>query len=88
MTNIVLPEGSDESSEQEMTINYAATEADEEKFFLMYHMSMQPSEVDSLDPDRRKWIMARFMAQKSMEREAMERHRLMAQIGPSLSGSR
>lgn len=88
MTNIVLPESSEESQEQEMTINYAATEADEEKFFLMYHMSMQPSEVDALDPDRRKWIMARFMAQKSMEREAMERHRLMAQIGPSLTGSR
>jgi hypothetical protein len=90
MSNIIMPEesSSEEQNEKELQINYTPTEEDEEKFFLMYHMNLQPSEVDNLDPERRKWIMARFMAQKSMEREAMERHRLMAQIGPSITGSR
>ncbi len=86
MSNIVLPESEEKEDPREVKINYNATEEDEEKFFLMYHMHFQASEVDKIDPERRKWIIARFMAQKNMEREAMERHRLMAQIGPNLKG--
>lgn len=88
MSGIILPknEGKQNSNQdnKELQINYNATEEDEQKFFLMYHMNFQPSEVDNLDPERLKWIIARFMAQKSMEREAMERNRLLAQINPSL----
>lgn len=76
MTNIVLPEGNDkENNEEGEEIKYEATEKDEENFFLMYHMDFQPSEVEKLDPDYRKWLIARFVAQKNMEREAMERNR-------------
>ena len=77
MTNIVLPEDVQEDNEEEKMeeIKYEATEKDEENFFLMYHMNFQPSEVERLDPDYRKWIIARFVAQKNMEREAMERNR-------------
>jgi len=84
MSDIILPHSEESQEEQKIQINYQATEEDEEKFFLMYHLKFQPSETDKLDPERRKWILARFMAQKEMEREAMEQHRLMAQIGPSL----
>jgi hypothetical protein len=37
-----------------------------------------------LSPDYRKWLIARFVAQKNLEREAVERHRLMHAIGPNL----
>ena len=80
MSEIIIP--NEESPEEEL--KYQATEKDEECFFLMYHMNMQPSEAIALDEDYRKWLLARFMAQKSMEKEMMERHRLMSQIGPSL----
>jgi hypothetical protein len=87
--SIVLPEENEPSEDNsEMNINYDATEEDEEKFFLMYHMNLQVSEVDNMDPERRKWIIARFVAQRNMEREVAERHRLMSQIGPSLTGNR
>lgn len=75
-----------QQQEQQEELKYQATEEDEERFFLMYHMSFQPSEVDNLSPDYRKWLIARFMAQKNLEREAMERHRLMHAIGPDLKG--
>lgn len=94
---IVLPEGmgddsKDQSEEKSIEINYEATEQDEENFFLMYHMSFQPSEVEKLDAEYRKWLIARFMAQKNMEREAMERNRfamqehqrILSEIGPNL----
>jgi hypothetical protein len=77
MTNIILPE------EEEQTIKYEATEKDEENFFLMYHLNFQPSEVEKLDPNYRKWLIGRFVAQKSLEQEAMERRQLMNKIGPS-----
>lgn len=86
MSNLVLPEDENSNSETGEKINYEATEADEEKFFLMYNMNLQPSEVDALDPDRRKWIIGRFMAQKSMEQEYMMQQRLRAQIAPNLTG--
>lgn len=79
-SKIVLPfskkEG-EEPEEKEIEINYEATEADEEKFMLMYHMNFQPSEVDALSEDRRRWILARFMGQKQMEREAYEQRAMM-----------
>jgi hypothetical protein len=83
--SIILPEDDNQKSEnQSEELNYNATEDDEEKFFLMYHMNFQPSEVDKLSNDYRKWIIARFVAQKNLEREAMERHRIMSQIAPNI----
>jgi hypothetical protein len=83
--SIILPEDENQKDEnQSEELNYNATEDDEEKFFLMYHMNLQPSEVDKLSNDYRKWIIARFVAQKNLEREAMERHRIMSQIAPNI----
>lgn len=76
MSEIIIPNEKEEQEE----LKYQATEKDEECFFLMYHMNMQPSEVLGLDEDYRKWLLARFVAQKSMEKEMMERHKLMNQI--------
>jgi hypothetical protein len=86
MTNIILPNENDDQNEESQVeeINYNATEDDEEKFFLIYHMNIQPSETEKISPDYRKWLIARFVAQKNMEREAMERHRLMSQIAPNI----
>lgn len=93
---IVLPDSVEENNNSDedatLEINYDATEKDEENFFLMYHMNFQPSEVEKLDPEYRKWIIARFMAQKNMEREAMERNRyaiqeqqrILSELGPNL----
>lgn len=83
MTNIIVPEDEiAESQEEELT--YPATEEDEERFFLMYHLNFQPSEVERIKPDYRKWLIARFVAQKNMEREMVTQQRMMAQIGPNL----
>jgi len=85
MSEIILPFSEEEKSEQkELQVNYEATQDDEEKFFLMYHMSFQPSEVNALDPEYRRWLMARFMMQKNMEREAMVQQRMMQQLGSSI----
>lgn len=81
MSDIILPESSNEEQpEKEEELKYQATEEDDEKFFLMYHMNMQPSEVDRLDPDRRKWILQRFITQKQMEKEVMDQMRIRQQI--------
>lgn len=84
MTNIVLPEQEDD--EQQVKITYKPTEKDEECFFLMYHLNIQPSEAYGLEDDHRQWLVARFMAQKNMEKEAFQRHQLMNQLGPDLKG--
>lgn len=81
MSEIIIPKS---EKEEEQELNYASTEDDEEKFFLMYHLSFQPSEVENLSADYRKWLIARFIAQKNLEREAMERHRIMSTIGGDL----
>lgn len=81
---IILPNEDEKDTEEGEELKYKATEEDEERFFLMYHLNMQPSETEALSPDYRKWIIARFMGQKAMEKEMMERHRLMSQIGPSI----
>ena len=82
MSEIIIPSGGEEAETEEL--KYQATEKDEECFFLMYHMNMQPSEAYELEEDHRKWLLARFMTQKAMEKEMMERHRLMGQIGHNL----
>lgn len=81
MSDIVLPENEDEKKEE---LKYQATERDEEQFFLMYHYNWTPSEVQKLDDDYRKWIIARTFAQKEAEKEMMQRMRLMNEIGPDL----
>ena len=78
MSEIIVPES------QEEELSYKATEVDEENFFLMYNMNFQPSEVEKLDPNYRKWTIARFVAQKRMESEYMERQKLMRQIQPNI----
>jgi hypothetical protein len=77
-SKIVLPESEDKPEEEEL--KYPATEADEEKFFLMYHLNWAPSEVDSLSEDRRKWIIARFVGQKHMEKDMMDQMRIRQQL--------
>lgn len=87
MSDIILPiseEKQEEESPREIVCNYEATQDDEEKFILMYHMHMQPSEVDALDIERRRWLIGRFIGQKNMEREQMMQARMMQQIGPNL----
>lgn len=76
--SILLPESDD------FKINYKPTDLDEECFFLLYHLSVQPSEAKNLDTEQRKWMIARFMAQKEMEQEAVTRHQLINQLGPDL----
>jgi hypothetical protein len=83
MSEIIVT-GTDEKQEELEELKYQPKEEDEEMFFLMYHLNFQPSEVANLDADYRKWLCARFIAQKNLEREAMERHRLMSAIGPNL----
>ena len=80
MTEIILPENSDDK----VQITYKPTEKDEECFFLIYNLNIQPSEAYGLKDDHRQWMVARFMAQKNMEREAIQRHQLMNQIGGGL----
>lgn len=80
MSNILIP---DDFKKDEEDL-YKPTEADEERFFLMYHMNFQPSEVDALSDKYRKWLLMRFMAQKNLEQEAIQRHQLMQQLGPNL----
>lgn len=85
MSNIIL--GEDESKENDddtMKINYQPTEADEECYFLVYHLHMQPSEAYNLEPEHRKWFIARTIAQKQMEHEMIERQKLAARLGPNL----
>ena len=74
------PSEKSEHGEETIEINYEATMEDEEKFMLMLAMHMQPSEVDALDPDRRRWLLARLELQREMAREQMQRQALMANI--------
>ncbi len=84
MSEIVLPESEENQPEEEKELNYKATEADEQKFFLMYHLNWSPSEVDALSEDRREWLIARFVGQKNMEKEAMAQMRIQQQIGGNI----
>lgn len=79
---IIVPETTKETQEKEL--KYKATEEDEEKFFLMYHLNWSPDDVDGLTEDRRKWILARFIGQKQMERETMQQMQIRDQIGPNM----
>ncbi len=82
MSEIVIP--GETPPEENEELKYVATEEDEERFFLMYHLNFQPSEVEALSADYRKWIIARFMGQKAMEKEMMTRHQMMQQIMPNV----
>ncbi len=82
MSNIILPQ--EEEQPEKIALEYEATERDEEVFFLMYHMNFQPSEANALEENYRKWLIARFVAQKNGEREYVQQQRLMSQIGPNL----
>jgi hypothetical protein len=90
MSEILLPEGVGDAEETKTELEkpavpeYNATEEDEERFFLMYQMNFQPSEVEKLSPQYRKWLIMRFIAQKNLEQEAVQRHKLMQQLGPNL----
>lgn len=75
---ILLPESQDQNDEEEL--KYPATDTDEECFFLMYFMHMQPTEAYKLTTDHRKWILARFMAQKQMERSMLEQQRIASSL--------
>lgn len=81
MSGIILPESEKEEVEK---LEYKPTEEDEEKFFLIYHLNIQPSEVDQLKPEYRRYLIQRFIGQKQLEQQAREQHQLMRQIGPSL----
>jgi hypothetical protein len=89
MSEILLPDGVEADNEEQVEqttspLEYKATEEDEERFFLMYHLNFQPSEVEKISPHYRKWLIMRFIAQKNLEQEAIQRQKLMQQIGPSL----
>ena len=47
----------------------------EEQFFLMYHLHIQPSEIDTMPVFTRKWLIQRFIHQKKVEKEIMEQMR-------------
>jgi hypothetical protein len=83
---IIVPEGNQEQEEVGTgePLKYQATDKDEEEFFLMCHMGIQPSEAKALDEDYRKWLIARFIAQKQMEREMIQQQRMMQAIGPNI----
>jgi len=95
MSELILPFSEDQgSSDQEehgheLKINYKPTEYDEEEFFLMYHMHLQPSEVAALHDEKRKWLIGRLMMQKQMEKEYVMQQRMAAQINiPNLGNLR
>lgn len=68
MSDIIIPQNEEVQEERE-ELKYEATEKDEEVFFLMYHVKLQPSEIEAMSDDYRKWLIARFAAQKEMERD-------------------
>lgn len=85
MSEILIAGAEEEEKGEELA--YEATEEDEEKFFLVYHMHLQPSEADNMSQERRRWFIARFVAQKNMEREAIQQQRIAQQIMPNLTGN-
>jgi hypothetical protein len=91
MTELLLPEGvalqpeEINSKTQERGVEYKATEDDEERFFLIYHLNIQPSEAEALSRDYRKWLIMRFIAQKHMEQDAVDKQRLMRQFNQNPS---
>lgn len=90
MPEIILPddvhdEHDDDGAEQ---VNYNPTEYDEQEFFLMYHLKLNPSEIAAMDEEKRKWVIGRFMIQKQMEQKAMEEHRRMAGIMQGIDPSK
>ena len=72
--------------------SYEASEDDEKAFFLIYHMSVSPSEagLDLSKPAVRDWLIMRFMMQKQAEermmQEQMKTQEIMRGLGNSSSG--
>lgn len=81
MSSIILPE-----EEQEEKLEYTPTEDDEKNFFLIYHLHIQPSELNSMTPVFKEYLIQRFMMQKQAEREMMEQQRLMHSLGGNFKG--
>ncbi len=50
----------------------------QEVFFFVYHLRMSEREALRLPVRKRKWYAQRFIQQKDMEREYMERQRQQA----------
>lgn len=80
MSEILMPGEEQPKNKKEENMD----EEFEEKFFLMYHMNFQPSEVERLDASYRRKLIERFMVQKEMERRAIEQHRIMQQLGGTI----
>lgn len=87
MADLIITGGSEEEETQE-ELKYQATTEDEEKFFLMYNMKLSLADVDNLDEDRRKWLIARFVGQKHMEQEMIQQQRMSQQIMSNLGDLR
>lgn len=83
---VILPD--DMNAEQEEVINYQPTDKDEESFFLMYFLHLQPSEISAMTDDYRKWLLARFIGQKQMEQEAMRQQRMAQSVAQGLDLSK
>ncbi len=87
MSDLLFPEGYNDSSnnqDDEMKLNYDPSEEDEECFFLGLHMHIPPSESYAMNPERRKWFIARFIHQKQMEQTAYEQAMIKQQLGNNL----
>jgi len=86
MPRIITPETGGRPAEDEnvLHITYEATEADEECFFLIYHLNIAPQHAQALDEEYRKWLIGRFIMQKEQEREMMEQQRIANAVLPNL----
>lgn len=87
MSSIIVPPSAKEKKTKNVNMDelkYQATEEDEKDFILMYGLNLQPSELVSMDKDKKEWLLHRFMYQKHMEQEMMQQSQLMNRIGPNL----
>jgi hypothetical protein len=87
MAEIYVPDTSkkkEEFEEKTIEVTYNPEPEDEEKFIMIAAMGLQPSEVgfDATDPEKRRWLMARFMQQREMEREAIMQQQIAAGLDP------
>lgn len=71
---------------EEREKDFEPSEADEERFFLMYNMNFQPSEVENLKNDYRRWLIGRFIHQKKMEQAMMQEAQIRNRIASDTLG--
>lgn len=93
MSGLYIPgEDNNENATNEggnvLEVNYEPTQKDEECFFLIYNMGIQPSEAYGLEQEHRRWLVGRSMMQKQMERDMMEQSRIARQVLPNLGNLR